>query len=143
MTPAELLAALQLGEDQEVEFKSAAGGLPKSLWETLSAFANTAGGWLVLGVVEHGGGFEAEGLRKPQALLKSFWDNHNNVQKLSFPVCREQDVTLLAVGEAQVLSIWVPRAPRQRVQKRRAVTGVAARQDVRRVGGPEQDPLAP
>ena len=44
-----LLNLLQLGEDQEVEFKSAAGGLPKSLWESLSAMANSEGGWIVLG----------------------------------------------------------------------------------------------
>lgn len=113
MTPSQLLAAMQLGEDQEVEFKSADGGLPKSIWETISAYANTEGGWLVLGVVECNGGFEPEGLRNPSALLKAFWDNHNNVQKLSFPVCREQDVTLLPVGEKQVLCIRVARATRQ------------------------------
>lgn len=113
MTPDQLLAALQLGEDQEVEFKSAAGGLPKSLWETLSACANTNGGWLVLGVAERNGGFEPEGLRNPQALLKAFWDNHNNTQKLSFPVCREQDVTVLDIDNAQVISIRVPRVTRQ------------------------------
>lgn len=113
MTPAQLLAALQLGEDQEVEFKSAAGGLPKSLWETLSAFANTAGGWLVLGVTERNGGFEVEGLRNPQALLKAFWDNHNNAQKLSQPVCREQDVTVLPVESSSVICLHVPRALRQ------------------------------
>jgi ATP-dependent DNA helicase RecG len=87
--------------------------LPKSIWETLSAYANTEGGWLVLGVAERNGSFMPEGLRNPQALLKAFWDNHNNAQKLSFPMCREQDVTLLGVGEAQMLCIHVPRATRQ------------------------------
>lgn len=96
-----------------MEFKSVAGGLPKSLWETLSAFANTEGGWLVLGVAERNGGFEIEGLRNPQALLKAFWDNHNNAQKLSQPVCREQDVAVLPVGLSSVICLHVPRALRQ------------------------------
>ncbi|WP_081917943.1 helix-turn-helix domain-containing protein [Methylobacter sp. BBA5.1] len=55
MTEAELLNQLDLGEDQEIDFKSADGGLPKSLWETLSSFANSEGGYLVLGVQEKKG----------------------------------------------------------------------------------------
>lgn len=108
-----LLALLQLGEDQEVEFKSAAGGLPKSLWESLSAMANSEGGTLVLGVVERRGLFEIEPLRNPAALRKAFWDTHNNPQKLSTPLCRDSDLSLIAVDGGAVILIQVPRATRQ------------------------------
>ncbi|MFD4641272.1 ATP-binding protein [Lentzea sp. NPDC058436] len=42
-------------EMSDVEVKSAAGGLPKSVTESLSAFANTNGGTLVLGLDENDG----------------------------------------------------------------------------------------
>lgn len=64
-------------------------------------------------MAERNGGFEIEGLRNPQALLKAFWDNHNNAQKLSQPVCREQDVAVLPVGLSSVICLHVPRALRQ------------------------------
>ncbi len=109
----QILEALNLGEDQDVEFKSADGGLPKSLWETISAFANTDGGFIVLGVSEHDGRFVVSGVRKVEAMLKAFWDTHNNAQKLSVPVCSDADVLVQTIDGHKLICIHVPRMSRQ------------------------------
>lgn len=107
-----LLEHLSIGEDKDIEFKSADGGLPNTLWETVSAFANTDGGYIVLGVSESKGGLVISGVRNPDSLLKNFWNNHNNSQKLSTPICSNSDVQVLKVEAHNLVSIKVPRATR-------------------------------
>lgn len=107
-----LLLHINLGEDQDIEFKSADGGLPNDVWETVSSFANTDGGNIVLGVSEGKSGFAISGVRNPNGLLKNFWNNHNNLQKLSIPICSNSDVQVLKVGADNLVIIRVPRATR-------------------------------
>lgn len=43
----------EVGEDCELEFKDGQGGFPsKEFWRSYSAFANTNGGLIIIGVVE-------------------------------------------------------------------------------------------
>jgi len=107
-----LLDRINLGEDQDIEFKSADGGFPKEVWKTVSAFANTDGGYIVLGVTENRNRFEISGVRNPHVLIKEFWNNHNNPQKLSFSICGNSDVQTLKIEERNLVIIRVPRATR-------------------------------
>ena len=114
MTLEQLYEKIHLGEEVDVEFKSAKGGLPKSLWESLSAFANTSGGYIVLGVDElDDASFVIGNMKDPKRLLKDFWDNHNNAQKLSVPICGESDVELIEIDDKTVMVIEVPETTRE------------------------------
>ncbi len=64
------IAALR--ENYEVECKLAVGKegkdeLSKTFWESDSAFANSYGGYIILGLKEHNRTFEAVGIQKPQS----------------------------------------------------------------------------
>jgi ATP-dependent DNA helicase RecG len=113
MKLSELLNALDIGEDQEIEFKLADGGLPKSIWETISSFANTHGGRIVLGIRQDCDVFSVVGIRKPDVLIKTFWDTHNSPQKINMPVCKANDVYVLPFQEKKLVVIQVPPAVRQ------------------------------
>jgi len=114
MTLEQLYEKMNFGEEVDVEFKSAKGGLPKSLWESLSAFANTSGGYIVLGVDElDDASFVVGNMKDPKRLLKDFWDNHNNAQKLSTPICSESDVELIDIDNQTVMVIEVPETTRE------------------------------
>ncbi|MEI6386487.1 MAG: ATP-binding protein [Spirochaetota bacterium] len=109
-----LLAALQLGETQDWEFKSAKGGFPGSFWETYSAMANTEGGTIVLGVVEREGRAYVDGLAdasiaKYQKVIR---DGANNRTIVNRDILSLSDVAVASVGVARLLVVHVPRAER-------------------------------
>lgn len=72
MTKNEILKKLRASEWNDVEFKEARTAVPKSAYETVSAFANTHGGWLVFGIAESPSGFEVVGVEKPDQIQNDF-----------------------------------------------------------------------
>lgn len=68
----ELKKLLKAGEWNDIEFKEARKAFPKSIYETVSAFANTHGGWLVFGVSQKGEAFEISGVLKPDKIQNDF-----------------------------------------------------------------------
>ncbi len=102
-------------EGADVEYKSARGGLPGSVWETYSAFANTDGGTILLGVSQKDDHLEFHGVDDPDKLRSDFWSAVNNRGKVSLNLLSERDVQEVALGEhpRPLLVIRVPRADRR------------------------------
>ena len=75
---------MTLRENGQLEAKRAKGGVPESIWETYSAFANTNGGLIILGAEEGPKGeVEYVGVPNPEQLVKKFWDGVHNPSKVS------------------------------------------------------------
>ena len=105
-------ALISQGETSEIEFKSARGGFPGSFWESYSAFANTNGGTIVLGVVEKNNQFFFDGLTEETIVRykKNFWDCAHNRGKISVCLPRESDVRIEQVEDSYILICDIPRA---------------------------------
>ena len=101
-------------EDNRREVKSARNGIPDSLWETYSAFANTEGGVIILGVKEREDkSWYTTGLKNTSKLEKEFWDLVNNKQKVSINLLSENSLETYDVNGDTIMVIYVPKAHRE------------------------------
>ena len=102
---------MQLAEGSQLEAKAAQGGLPHSVWETYSAFANSDGGVILLGVKEQPNhSLTLVGLADPERMEKEFWDALNGGKVASPNILTDQDVKIEAAQGKRILVIQVPRA---------------------------------
>jgi ATP-dependent DNA helicase RecG len=110
LNPADILTRLDWAENDDLEFKSAKGGLPLSLWETYSAMANTYGGVILLGVEDDG---RVSGVREPATLRKNFWNTINNRGKVNLNLLNDADLAEVKTPEGLILAMRIPQAARR------------------------------
>lgn len=111
----ELKQLIYKGEKVDVECKKAENSVPKSVYESYSAFANTKGGYIILGVNENKQKMEPEerfiiqGIVNPSKQLEDFWNTINS-DKVNINILKDEDVFQVIEGTTTLIVIHVPRA---------------------------------
>ena len=113
MTSEELKKLIKTGENGVVEFKRGRGGVPGDFWPSYSAFANTDGGVIVLGVKEENGVRVVEGLENAEKVRTDLWNAANNPDKVSDNVLSNKRVYSLEIDGKELVVTEVPRADRR------------------------------
>ena len=105
---------IKSSEKVNIEVKAAQGGLPNSIWETYSSFANTFGGTIILGIGEDK---ETKkliplGISDADKMITDIWNILNNPQKVSKKILLERNVYKQQYEGKDYVIIEVPRATR-------------------------------
>ena len=102
----------QYRENNRLEAKLALGGLPHSIWETYSAFANAEGGIILLGVEEYRDkSLHPVDLPDPEGLIDKFLSLLNDTRVVSANILGPDDVTVELADNCRIVVIRVPAAP--------------------------------
>ena len=111
MEKAELIERLKGYEWNDIEFKEARRDVPRSAYETVSAFSSTEGGWLVFGVRDGAGGYEIVGVLEVDKVLNDFLSVLRSGQKLNRVIA--VDERLIENDGKTLLVFHIPEARRQ------------------------------
>lgn len=106
MNKTELLAKLEDIEWEDLEFKTAENSLPKSIWETVSAFSNTAGGWIFLGISENKSEFIISGVRGAAKIEQDFINTLNSKEKFNTVI--HPKIKKYKINSKTVLGFYIP-----------------------------------
>jgi ATP-dependent DNA helicase RecG len=100
-------------ENNRIEAKLAAGGLPHSMWDTYSAFANTIGGLILLGVEEsRKKELTIRGLTDPERYVSEMWEILNDRSRISENILQPDQIMIQEVEGKRIILLEVPRADR-------------------------------
>ena len=121
------ISALKESVDIECKLaqgKDGKGAFPKSFWQAYSAFANTEGGHIFLGLREKPNGhFELAGIKNIDKVINEFWTTFNSLENILDKLNDSRIYTKYLTGQIEADFLDADDAPdiatsdRQRVQE--------------------------
>ena len=96
-------------ESGNIEYKRARNELPRDFWKTYSAFANTTGGYIILGITENDEQcFEVTGVLDSDHILNQLFSIGNNPNKVSKNILSTEDIEIDNIDGKTVIIIHIP-----------------------------------
>lgn len=98
------------GEKVDIECKKAEKSVPKSVYETYSAMANTKGGYILFGVKEDKTKtlpeerFIIQGIENPLKQKEDFWNTING-NKVNVNLLKDEDVEIVEENNISIMAI--------------------------------------
>lgn len=101
-----------LKESNKIELKKSKKGFPIDALETYSSFANTEGGFLILGITEliKENKIEITGVDDVGKTIDDFYNLINNPNKVSLNIINDNDIFTREINNKMVILISIPQA---------------------------------
>ena len=105
-----IIALLGRHEWNDLEFKKGQRGVPSETYKTVSAFANSKGGWIIFGVKDDSGSFDLIGLLDVDSVQNDFLGVLRSGTKFNHVISCEEE--LIQFGDKTILAFYIPESPR-------------------------------
>lgn len=106
-----LESVLSLKESSQVEYKKAKNEFPKDAWKSYSAFANTTGGYLILGISEdeHKNPI-LTGVKDAEKIISDFCSTLADRSKVSLNIIDNNDINTSIIEDKTIIIIYIKEA---------------------------------
>ena len=100
---------VNIKETDKIEIKKAGNRIPMSLYETYSAFCNTGGGYIILGLEEISNDkYKVVGINDPDRYIDDLFNTLNNKNKVSYNALDSGNITIKDIDGSYIIIIEVP-----------------------------------
>lgn len=111
MTLTEIKKLLKQHESLTLEYKSAQNSLPKDFWKTYSAFANTVGGDVVLGIEEDKNrNAIIKGVSNAEKIKTELFATLSDKDKVNNDLIKNENVTIFTIDGKNIIYIHISEA---------------------------------